>query len=75
MEALKPTLANIANRAERYHTGEDDGNKRKKMAAKDPIAAKVRSSAFRWGAIEHIISTHYDMILNDETYGGLQFHP
>jgi len=51
----------MAKRAERYHTGEDDGNRRKKVAAKDPSAAKVRSSVFRWGAIADIVSPQYNI--------------
>jgi len=51
----------MAKTAERYHTGEDDGNRRKKVAAKDPSAAKVRSSVFRWGAIAHIVNPQYNI--------------
>jgi hypothetical protein len=46
-EAPNPTLAAIARREERYQTGDDEWRKRKRQAAIEPNAAKLRSSGFR----------------------------
>jgi len=50
METPNPTLAAIARKEDRYQTGEDEGRKRKRLAATDPSAAKLRRSGFRCGA-------------------------
>lgn len=49
-DAPNATLADMASRAERYQTGEEDGRTRKMVAAIEPRAAKERSSRLRWGA-------------------------
>ena len=50
MDAPNPTFAQMASRATRGHTGEEDGSSRKRMAENDPNAAKVRRSFLRCGA-------------------------
>jgi hypothetical protein len=51
MDAPNPTFANMASRAERDQTGDEDGKKRKMVAAVEPRAAKERSSFLRWEAV------------------------
>jgi hypothetical protein len=55
-DAPNPTFANMASRAERYQTGEEDDKKRKMIAAIEPRAAKQRSNRLRWGAVVHFSS-------------------
>lgn len=66
----------MASRADRYHTGDEDGNHRKMVAAIEPRAAKQRSSRLRWGAAEYVfLSMQVTCIAWNETYDGRQCLP